>query len=239
MKQVTERVYMLIVSGAVNFYLIEAEDGLALVDTGMPKQTFNRLRQELPRHGFSLDSIKTILITHAHMDHIGGLPELQAALPESTTAIGAPDAPVLRGEDRPVLPPRESLGVLGRMMYGTMSTMKLPTAGVDRILQDGDTLEAVLPGLRVVALPGHSPGQVGFWWEPKRLLFGGDALFNLFRLSMPPRSLTADYAEAARSIQKVAAMQPDTVCVGHGPVIEEARSRVEELAARVARHAAG
>jgi predicted RNase H-like HicB family nuclease len=80
-----------------NCYLVVRENGLALVDTGLPgnKNTIERyVRDQLRR---SLSDIHTIVLSHFHLDHIGNLSSLQAAS-GATVAIHEADAPYFTGE---------------------------------------------------------------------------------------------------------------------------------------------
>ena len=110
-----------------------------------------------------------------------------------------------------------------------------PTAPVARELREGDVLDEVHLGLRVVHLPGHSPGQVGFWSEKQGFLIGGDVLMHLpWRLTLPFRAFTTDWEEAKRSVKKVAALQVQTLCLGHGePYVGNAAAKVDKVVRRL------
>src|SRR5215208_3906564 len=80
--------------GVVNAYLVTEEDGLTLVDTlmgGGHKPILKAARD----HGLP---IVRIALTHAHMDHVGGLDALLEALPDAEVLISARDARLLAGD---------------------------------------------------------------------------------------------------------------------------------------------
>jgi glyoxylase-like metal-dependent hydrolase (beta-lactamase superfamily II) len=93
----------------------------------------------------------------------------------------------------------------------------------------------LLGGLRVIRLPGHTAGHVGFYSPSRRLLFCGD-LFASFRFfpHLPPRFLNTSQSELCQSISKVLAMDLDGLLPNHGspasPSVHLARFR--RLAAR-------
>jgi glyoxylase-like metal-dependent hydrolase (beta-lactamase superfamily II) len=104
---------------------------------------------------------------------------------------------------------------------------------VDRQVSDGDTIDA-LGGLQVVFTPGHSPGHVTFWQPQKKIAFIGDVLFHVFGVRLPPAFLTADMEEDKRSIRKIANLNPDIVCFGHGdPVTQNTAQMLNEFARKL------
>lgn len=174
-------------------YLIETGSTLALFDTSMALSTGAILRQ-IEATGHALTDVKDIFITHAHPDHVGGLARLHPATGASIW-VGEADCEMLQA-----------------------GTGLAPA----HLLKDGDVIDTVRGGMTVVALPGHSAGQVGFWLPEPRLLIAGDAMMNFFnRLTLPFAMATPDMDEARRSVTRVAAMEPAILCLGHGPVLTE------------------
>jgi len=227
MQRITENVYAVPGMSMGRIYVITGKDGLTVVDTSYSPKTAEKLEPQLKQMGFGLGDIKNLLITHAHPDHIGGLAEFQRRT-NARTAVHHRDAGVVRGEMPMVRPRPQDVPGLWRLMAILPGSPAMPLARVDLELKEGDTLDDILPGLQVVETPGHSPGQVGFWWPEKRLLFGGDVLMHLpWGLTVPIPAFTSDMAEAKRSIRKVADLNPDILCFGHGkPLIGNAAPTV-------------
>ncbi|HLZ62414.1 MAG TPA: MBL fold metallo-hydrolase [Ktedonosporobacter sp.] len=197
-------------------YVIEAADGLTLVDTSVPG-SLPQIEKELQRVGHHLSDVKRILITHAHSDHFGSLAALKEVTGARVYAHARHESAVIRGEKEQVLPPRSQLNWANRLQSRLLRTSFPTPAQVDYELKEGDRLDEVLPGLEVIDEPGHSPGQCGFWQAEQRLLFGGDVMMNIpFGLSLPVAYGTPDMDEAKRSIGKVAEMNVATLCLGHG-----------------------
>jgi glyoxylase-like metal-dependent hydrolase (beta-lactamase superfamily II) len=214
-------------------YIIVAGDGVTVVDTGLSPRTADALEKQLTTLGHSLSDVKNILITHAHPDHIGGLAELQRRT-DAQTAVHRRDAPVVRGEMPMPRPRRQDLRGVARLM-SAMPDPVMPVARVDRELKAGDTLDDILPGLQVVELHGHSPGQIGFWWPAKRLLIGGDVLMHMpWGLVLPIAAFTANMDDARHAVRRVADLDVDSLCFGHGaPFIGGAGARVRAFADRL------
>jgi len=219
-------------TGVANVYAIPAEDGLTLVDTGSAR-ALARIDHVLRRHGFALSDVRRVIITHAHVDHTGALAALQADLPVTTLAH-ALDAPFIRGGEHPPGPSLARLRWLDRWVARLGSG--LPAAArVDLELHDGDPLDEVAPGARVVHLPGHTPGQIGVWLPERRLLIAGDVVMNVlpWRLTLPFAAFTTDMATAIASVRRAAALEPQRLAVGHGPPLRrDAAARLAALAAR-------
>jgi glyoxylase-like metal-dependent hydrolase (beta-lactamase superfamily II) len=203
-KKITDGVYQFDGIAAGGVYLITEGDGLTLVDTGMPNAPRKIVRQ-MKQAGHAPTDIKHILITHAHLDHTGGL----AALKE----IGGAEVIASAAE----IPDIERV------------------ASVDRAVEDGDLLGGVLGGLQVIATPGHSAGHTVYWQPERRVLFIGDALMNWFgRLSLPFEKPTLDMEQAKESVKQIAALEPSIVCFGHGPALtEDTAAKIREFAGSI------
>jgi glyoxylase-like metal-dependent hydrolase (beta-lactamase superfamily II) len=99
-----------------------------------------------------------------------------------------------------------------------------PGVPVARDLHEGDDLVA---GFTVLDTPGHSRGHVSYWRESDRVLICGDVFFNMNILTtvpglrQPPGPFTLDIAQNQDSERKVAALEPNVVGFGHGPVLED------------------
>ncbi len=231
MQKIIDGIYWLPGLRAGRVYVIEGGDGLTLIDASLPHSR-PMIERQLGRHDYQLRDIKRILITHAHQDHYGSLAELQEAT-DAPTYIHRRDAPYVRGEQPIPRARREDLRGISRLMAGITFSTPRP-ARVDHELQEGDTLDVVLPGLTVIDFPGHSPGQVGYWWPEKRVLFGGDVIMGLMGLRLPLAIATPDMAEAKRSIRKAAALDIDILCFGHGsPIIGNASVAVRAFAQKL------
>jgi len=235
MKPVVENIYA--VSGLMvgRVYVIKGQDGLTVIDSSVAANTADKLEKQLQAIGFSLKDVRYILITHAHPDHIGGLVRLQQ-LTDARTAVHFRDADIVRGKyAAPVAPPAD-LGFFGKLMRKMAGSAPPPSpARVDIELKGGDHLDDILPGLEVIELHGHSEGQVGYWWPEKRLLIGGDVMMRMpWGLTQPLGFVSPDIAGARRSIQKVAAMDVDVLCLGHGaPIVGHASEAIRAFAKRV------
>jgi len=183
----------------VNVYVI----GDILVDAGMPFDKGRIAKQIMGRE------ISAHALTHAHPDHLGASHALckDLGLP---LWCGADDVEsVERGQT--------ATRFFGGWFPG-------PAAHpVDKGLREGDEVG----GFKVVETPGHSPGHVSYWRESDRTLLCGDVVFGynpflmMGGLREPPRLFSFDPAQNRESARRLAALEPELVCFGHGPPLRD------------------
>lgn len=145
-----------------------------------------------------------ILNTHGHADHIGGNAALKAAYPDAPLLIGANEAHLLTDADANLSAP-----------FG----LPIISPPADRLLREGETVEAAGVTLEVLDVPGHSPGHVVYLVRGGPcVLFGGDVLFRggIGRYDFPGSDGELLFNGIRR---KLFTLPPDTVVYpGHGPV---------------------
>jgi glyoxylase-like metal-dependent hydrolase (beta-lactamase superfamily II) len=156
-------------------------------------------------------------VTHAHGDHAGCVAELARHT----------GAQVLAHRDAvPYLERTASLPYttfLQRLVFWLSERVmsKFEPCKVDRLLQDGDIVQA-LGGLRVIHVPGHTPGSIALYQPERQILFCGDVFFHNSPkkgLWVSPAIISVDAAQAQKSARKLAALRVETLCVSHGALI--------------------
>ncbi len=127
----------------VTAYLLATPQGLILLDGGFA-ETAAQIEANVERLGFHLKDVKTLLNSHAHLDHAGGLAELKRAT-GSALAVSAADALLL------------ARGGRGDFAFGDRKTF--PPVVADRILKDGDTVSLGGAVMTAHLTPGHTAGS--------------------------------------------------------------------------------
>ncbi len=221
-----------------NAFLIRAGRETTLVDSGPPKGLELVTKAIRPRGvaGAGLvpgADLRHVVLTHCHTDHTGNLAGVVASR-DVTVYGGSADAGIVRdGAERP-------RGVANRLLGRVMLAMakgssRAPAAPVHVEVGDGQELDAA-GGLRCVHTPGHTGGHVSYLWPEGRVLFVGDAAVNMFRrLDVAP--INEDDAASRTSFAKLAALEFDVACFGHGSPIrgraaERFRRRLDHVASR-------
>ena len=215
----------------VHCYLWEWQQGLTLIDTGLPTDTHANL-DALTAHGWALHQVRRISITHGDADHAGGVARLKKA---TGAVVGCHSVErVLLQHPSQRVPARWWL----RPLFAAMRT--LPRFNVlpvlpDELYVDGQQLPE---GFIVVHTPGHTPGHISLLHRQRRLLIVGDALHNRGgKLGFPGAAFTPDMKNAERSVWKLAKKYGDDFDVmvfGHGPpILQNGSPRVKSLVSRL------
>ena len=234
MKEIAENVWQLDELGYVNAYLWRWEQGLTLIDTGLPWQG-RKILTSIERVGFKPSDVKEIIITHADFDHYGGLMALRKAT-GARVYVHAIEAMFFKGRwfRKPNL--RHPLGILYFPFHAllTKTIFRVPHLQPDLLMVDEEELEN---GLTVVHTPGHTPGHISLYARDKGVLFVGDLIVNRGgKLSLPPAMFTPQMDIVKESIRKVARLKGVEVAgFGHGPALTaQAGERIREFARKVA-----
>src|SRR5262249_44980565 len=210
------------VGDLVNTFALRDPDGsVTLVDAGLRWSGSRRILAGLAAVGIRPADVTRIVVTHAHVDHAGGLARLVAA----TGALGTSperDAIYLR-EGRT---PRTDRSTRTARIAARLTPRKLPRVPVAEEVAHGTVLP-VAGGLRVVHTPGHTPGHVSLLHEPSGVLICGDAVFNVRGLRWPPSWLCTDPTRNRRSADVLGDLDYEVAAFTHGPEVRhQAREAV-------------
>lgn len=211
----------------VNCYLVKESDSLTLIDAALPGSTAGILaaasKLGLP--------ITRIVLTHAHMDHVGSLDAVHAALPEAEVLISERDARFLAGDRR--LDPGEQPGK-ARGSWKTCATR--PTG----YLCGGTRVGSLL----AVPTPGHTPGHMALLDTRDGTLIAGDAFQTRAGIAVSgtlrplfPFVAMATWSKtrALESALGLRDLKPARLAVGHGEVLEAPATAIDHAIAEAHR----
>lgn len=184
----------------------DADGSVTLVDAGL-KLRFarRRLRAGLAAIGATPADVRRVVVTHAHVDHAGGLAQL---VEDSGAAVLAHEREAVYLRDGRT--PRPQRGRRG----------SFPAVTVAEEFLDGALLP-VAGGLRVVHTPGHTPGHVSLLHEPTGVLVTGDALFNVRGIRYSPGWLCTDPDLNRKSADGLGDLDFEVAVFMHGPEVRQ------------------
>ena len=182
-------------------YLVDGGD-LMLVDSGAGG-SFDKLVSNIAKLGLKPEKLKSILVTHAHIDHIGALHEFRKAYGLQVIAHEL-DADAI-----------EQGGGVAAEAYGVSYT---PCRVDVRIRGEEDSLRIGRHEVRLIHIPGHTPGSIAAYLDidRKRVLFGQDIHGPYYP------EWGADRAQAKQSLKKLLGLKADILCEGHFGIYQPA-----------------
>jgi glyoxylase-like metal-dependent hydrolase (beta-lactamase superfamily II) len=191
-----------------NVYLVVNGKELTVIDTGTSGNA-QKTAAYIQKLGFQPTDVKTIILTHSHIDHMGSVKELKE-LTHAKLAVHIEDADYVSGK-KPLPKPKNIL------FRAAASFIKPAFAEADVTLKDGDKIE----GLTVIHVPGHTPGSIALLDEEKKVLFAGDTIrYDGEKVSGAPEQLSIDPDKLKESIRKIAALNFDILLPGHGETLK-------------------
>ncbi|MFK7800961.1 MAG: MBL fold metallo-hydrolase [Anaerolineae bacterium] len=211
-KQITDNLVQITNFGIMNCYIVKEADGLTVIDTGMAgtAKTILAAAEGLGQ------PIKRVLLTHAHSDHINGLDPLKKALPNVKIIVSEQSDRFMKG-DMSLEPGQADVKLRGD--YPSVESRATQT------VTDGD----MIGSLKVIAAPGHTPGHIAFFDQRDGSLIAGDAFQTLGGVAVAgvvrwlfplPGFATWHKPTAAQSAEKLLALNPKRLAIGHGRVLE-------------------
>ena len=165
------------------------------------------------------------VISHAHCDHQGSSAPVAEALGLPVWAP-AVEAEALESGDLAAMAPVNAI---------TSAQLRIwagPAVPVARGLREGDEVA----GFMALETPGHSPGHLSFWRKSDRVLLSFDVVFGRHPLTgkpglhLPPDRFTLDPALNHAQVRRLAELEPELICFGHGPPLRDAAAPLRAFA---------
>ncbi len=194
--------------------LVDDRREAVLLDTGMVGEKL-QIRGLLWRLGLKAESIKAILVTHGHIDHVGNL-----AWAKRWTGAPIYAHPMEQAHINGTYPYTGASRWCGRMERVGYDIINYRPATIDRFIHDGDELP-FWGGLRVVHLPGHTEGHCGFYSQRHNLLFSGDLFASyFFAVHLPPPILNARPELIPGSLRKARSLDARYIVPQHYDILD-------------------
>jgi glyoxylase-like metal-dependent hydrolase (beta-lactamase superfamily II) len=210
-------------------YLWNDDGELTLIDTGLAGSE-DDIASGIASLGLPREALRRVVLTHFHEDHAGSAAAL-AAWGDVAVLAGQADAPIIRRGSQlgppPVLTEEEKPLYEAIVVQGSLPPA--PPVRVDRELRDGDRLD-IGGGARVLEIPGHTDGSIALYLEGPRVLFTGDTIAE-FQGQVILGVFNLDRKRTIASMRRLAALDADVACFGHGePLVGSAAASLRAAA---------
>ena len=249
MEEVTTGIYRLPVPlpnsplGHVNAYLIQADKGYLIVDTGWDTdEAFNSLRRQMAEIGARPEEISQIVITHIHPDHYGLAGRLKP-LSQARINMHRLERDYVRSRyvnmEKLLQHMAEWLAVNGvppdelpslQIASTPAARFVIPTSP-DNTLNGGETIRAGSFNFKVLWTPGHSPGHISLYEPARKILISGDHILpgitpNIARHPQSGPNPLHDYLSALDAVKQ---LDVELVLPGHEHPFDNLTARIDQL----------
>jgi len=206
--------------GVIATPVLEGPSGLALIDPG-PTSCLPALESGMDALGLRLQDVRTLLLTHIHLDHAGGTGTLLDRLPGAKVYVHERGAPHMIDPSRLM---QSAARLYGDNMDRLWGEMRPVPAGRLHVLTGGEELDLMGRTLRVAYTPGHASHHVSYFDTSSGVAYVGDTggvrkKHDYIVAPTPPPDIDLEAWE--QSLQRIEAWHPATLFLTHfGPVTD-------------------
>ncbi len=221
------------VEGVIASVILHGPGGAAIIDPG-PSSTLPALRTGLDRAGIALADVRSILLTHIHLDHAGATGTLVRENPAIRVYVHEKGAPHM-------VDPSKLIASATRLWESEMDKLwgemrPVPAENL-AILKGGERLSAGGRELDVAYTPGHASHHVSFFNADAGIAFVGDTAgvrLQAGRFIMPPTPPPDIDLDAWRdSVARINDWRPDTLFITHFGAYSPVAAHLTEMADRL------
>jgi len=207
-----------VLRGAVNSGLVETENGLLAVDTGLDRGAGNRIARAAEELG---RPIVAILNTHAHADHHGGNAQLVRKLGIPVHAPAVEECVIREPRYEPVY----LFGGAAPVTALTGKFLQAEPSPVDHVVRPGETVAIDGRALEMVDLAGHSLAQIGV--RMGDVLLAADGFFGREPLEKHGVPFLVDAFAWMETLRRMRGMNAAWMVPGHGEPVDDATETLD------------
>lgn len=203
-----------------NVYLVYDADEWILIDIGY-EETVDEFIEVIRKIDFPLAQCKTLVATHADVDHIQGLAKAKQLLRTTVTAHPNAVEPLQSGDRLKTLAEITAQGL----------DLAMPPVQVEHTVKDGDIIEVGSLKLEVWHTPGHTDSQLAF--RMGDILFSGDNIYRDGCIGAIDPHHGSDIAAFVRSLERIRESDVKWLLPSHGPIFAKDNAMLDRTIERV------
>lgn len=203
-----------------NVYLIFDADQWLIIDVGY-QDVVDDIVQMIRELDFSFSGCRTMIATHADVDHVQGLAKLKSILRAPVSAHPLTAAPLRSGDRVKTFALIEAQGI----------DMEMPVVEVEHLLNDGDTIELGNLRLEVWLTPGHTDSQLVF--RMGDLLLSGDNIYRDGSVGAIDAHHGSDLIAFIDSLKRIRASDVSWLLPSHGPIFRKDNALIDAAIRRL------
>lgn len=203
-----------------NVYLVHDGDEWLLIDIGY-EEAVDRIIDTIRQMDFAFSRCKTLVATHADVDHIQGLAKAKQILRTTVTAHPLAAVPLESGDRLKTFAVVEPQKI----------DMAMPPVSVETLVEDGDILTVGNLRLEVWLTPGHTDSQLSF--RMGKLLFSGDNIYRDGCVGAIDAHHGSDLTAFVASLERIRNSDVEWLLPSHGPIFRKDNRLLDRTIARV------
>ncbi len=203
-----------------NVYLVYDEGEWVLIDVGFD-ETVDEIVEMIRQLDFPLSSCKTVIATHADVDHIQGLAKIKQLLKANVTGHKLDAKPLATGDPIKTFARIEAQGI----------NLEMPPVKLDTLVDDGDVITVGKLNLEVWHTPGHTDSQLSF--RLGDLLFSGDNIYRDGCVGAIDAHHGSDIQAFLKSLKRIRASDVKWLLPSHGPIFRKDDALLDRTIARL------
>lgn len=203
-----------------NVYLVYDGSDWLLIDIGFD-ETVEEIIEMIRQLDFPLSNCKTLIATHADVDHIQGLAKAKQLLKATVTGHPLAADPLASGD---------RLKTFAEVSAQNIH-LEMPPVKIDQFVDDGDTI--LLGGLKLEVwhTPGHTDSQLSF--RLGKLLFSGDNIYRDGCVGAIDAHHGSDIQAFVRSLERIRGSDVEWLLPSHGPIFRKDDALLDRTIARL------
>ena len=204
-------------------YLVYDGAEWILIDIGY-EQNVDELLEIVRSLDFPLANCKTLVASHADVDHIQGLAKAKAALKTSVTGHRLAAAPLESGDRMRTFARIEAQNI----------DLSMPAVTVEHLVEDGDVISVGSLQLEVWHTPGHADSQLAF--QMGKLLFSGDNIYRDGCVGAIDAHHGSNIPDFIRSLERIRDADVEWLLPSHGPVFRKDPAMIQKTIDRLTQY---